>query len=130
MEWDQKYKLGIIWQDFQHEQLFKHIDNLTKAKETGMEKAKFYKTISFIERYTQEHFDLEAKYMEQHRYPKILEHQKEHAKFIEDFRQFKSSCIYEDDKSSKELLLQLSKWVVKHIMKIDKDLAEFLQNRQ
>ncbi|MBU0483465.1 MAG: hemerythrin family protein [Proteobacteria bacterium] len=126
MTWEKKYRLGILWQDFQHEQLINHIETMANAKEKGMEKIEFYETMHFLERYIKEHFALEAQYMKQHNYPKMLEHLKEHKIFIDDYRQFKSNCIYEDAKSPKELMMKLSKWVMKHIMKIDKELADFL----
>lgn len=127
MAWDNKYKLGILWQDVQHEQLVDHLAMMVKAREEGMEDAVYFRTLEFLERYIQDHFSMEAHYMKKYNYPKIYEHLNEHKIFNNDFLSFKHSCDSSDDSDcSKGLMIKLSKWIIKHIMKTDKELTEFL----
>ena len=52
MEWGEDCQHGIIWQDFQHEQLADTINNLLDSVATGNnDKETFYKTIKFIKEY-------------------------------------------------------------------------------
>ncbi|MBU0482627.1 MAG: hemerythrin family protein [Proteobacteria bacterium] len=126
MEWGKDYRLGLIWQDFQHKELIDRMVELEKAIREGADKNDFYGMIGFLGNYINDHFALEEVYMKKYNYPHALEHIKQHRKFSEEFRKFKSGCIYQEKKTSIELFDKLSLWVSTHLQVIDKTLAEFL----
>ncbi len=125
-KWGQEYRLGLIWQDYQHKELIDRMCELDKAIKEGADKNDFYAMISFLGNYIHDHFSLEELYMKKYNYPHALEHIKQHRKFTDEFNKFKSSCIYQENKTSSELIRNLSKWVVGHILVIDKILTAFL----
>ncbi len=129
MAWDNKYKLGILWQDVQHEQLLNHLELMAQAREKGLEEAVYFRTLEFLERYIQDHFSMETQYMKEYNYPKTEEHVNEHEIFENDFLSFKHCCEIGDHNCFKNFMVKLSKWIVSHILKTDKDLADFLKKK-
>ncbi len=63
MTWSDEYKIGLPVIDSQHKRLFKLIDELNEAIETGPEITDVEELLAGLKQYATRHFQLEEKYM-------------------------------------------------------------------
>jgi len=109
----------IIWQDTQHQVLFKLIDQI---KEVPFDPDILVR----LKLYAEHHFSLEETYMEMLEYPGIDSHVEAHDRFREEL-----GAMLETDPSM-HLALQVSlsdflyKWLKLHVLGIDKQLEDFV----
>ncbi len=110
----------LIWQDTQHQTLFRLIEEI--------------KTVPFdpdifqqLRLYTEHHFVIEEEYMKALNYPGLDEHVTAHNRFREEMR----AMIDTDPSISPALQNSLSdflyKWLKLHVLGIDKELEAFIQ---
>ncbi|MDF2631384.1 MAG: hemerythrin, partial [Symbiobacteriaceae bacterium] len=87
--------------------------------------------IDFLGRYVISHFTAEEGLMKQNGYPGLAAHQQLHRAFETDFAELKRE--YESNGSSSLLVIQVQRrvidWLMKHIIREDKRIAEFLRSR-
>lgn len=79
--------------------------------------------------YTVKHFAFEEKLMREHGYPQTEAHPGEHKKLIADVTRFKKRWDAGETAAGAELMAFVAEWLIKHIMKVDKALAESLDGR-
>jgi hemerythrin len=83
------------------------------------------RVIEDLKEYTKYHFQHEEEYMESKGYKRILSQKVAHTDFIEKLDSFDTDNIDENQKESLlELLEFLNNWLVEHIYKKDKLIAE------
>jgi len=83
------------------------------------------RVIEDLKDYTKYHFEHEEEYMESKGYKRILSQKVAHTDFIEKLDSFDTDNIDENQKDSLlELLDFLNNWLVEHIYKKDKLIAE------
>ena len=110
----------LIWQDTQHQTLFRLIEEI--------------KTVPFdpdifqqLRLYTEHHFVIGEEYMKALNYPGLDEHVTAHNRFREEMR----AMIDTDPSISPALQNSLSdflyKWLKLHVLGIDKELEAFIQ---
>jgi hemerythrin len=109
----------IIWQDTQHQALFKLIDQI---KEVPFDP----EVLPRLKLYAEHHFVLEETYMQTLEYPGTDTHIAAHDRFREEL-----AAMLETDPSM-HLALQVSlsdflyKWLKLHVLGIDKELEDFV----
>jgi hemerythrin len=109
----------IIWQDTQHQVLFKLIDQI---KEVPFDPDILVR----LKLYAEHHFSLEETYMEMLEYPYLEAHLEAHDRFREEL-----SAMLETDPSM-HVALQISlsdflyEWLKLHVLGIDKKLEDFV----
>jgi len=109
----------LIWQDAQHQMLFKLIDDIKLEP--------FDRTVvTRLHLYAEHHFCLEEIYMEKLDYPGIAAHIRAHNRFREEL----SSMVETQGNMNKDLQnsisLFLSEWLRLHVLGIDKKLEAFI----
>jgi len=109
----------LLWQDFQHRQLFALIDDIKTAR-IGSE------VFDRLNQYADTHFLLEEEYMESLGYPKITQHIKAHNKF-----RVELSLLAKDKhnmtRNEFPMLAQfLEEWLTRHIFGVDKELEDYI----
>ena len=78
-----------------------------------------------LKEYTRYHFDHEETYMTSIKYKRFLSQKVNHDDFIEKINQYDSDIVDEKQKESLlELLDFLTTWLIEHIYKMDKLIAE------
>ncbi len=123
---EEQFKHGLLWQDYQHSQLLTCIESLNKTRQTKLELTELKKAIVFLEFYVKIHFEMETYYMQELNYPDIFNHQKAHEKFVRMLTSFKSEM--ETIKDSSGIITELCNWVMDHILKTDKKLADYIKD--
>lgn len=109
----------IIWQDAQHRVLFEILD-LVKSSEEGS------KVLFRLRDYTENHFSLEERYMEELDYPGLEAHTQAHNSFRSEINQLLEQGV-EPDAAFRDLIATfLTEWLKRHVFGIDKELEAFI----
>lgn len=111
----------LIWQDTQHQILFKLIDDL-KAEPFDRS------VLDKLCLYAEHHFSLEEAYMAKLSYPGQTEHVLAHDKFRAELKQMLDKPMELNDQIRQSLSLYLTEWLKRHVMGIDKQFEAFVLN--
>jgi hemerythrin len=121
--WYDKFSVNNEEIDNQHKVLF---DIFNRLYESCVEN-QFYLgvelLVSELEYYAKYHFTSEEKYMRDTGYKNIERHIEEHKLFTDKISMLKSAGHINDYEHSKELVIYLWEWILKHIMVEDKKIA-------
>ncbi len=109
----------LIWQDTQHQMLFKLIDDI-KVEPFDQN------VLTRLQLYAEHHFSLEEAYMAELNYPDIDEHIKAHDRFREELEAMVDSAAGMNKAMQDSLSLFLSEWLRLHVLGIDKKLEAFV----
>jgi len=129
--WKNEWVTGNATIDTQHKQLFKAINDLLDACSGGQGRVKLDSTIQFLIDYTNKHFSDEEKIQQQYNYPDAPNHKKLH-------NAFKSMVLGLAQKLRTEgpsiaivakVNSDLGDWLVKHVQREDKKIAEYIRNQ-
>jgi hemerythrin len=129
VRWDDNLATGIKTIDNQHKEIFRRINALLEACKQGKGKETVGDTIDFLESYVVEHFRAEEGIQLKYDYPEYPGHKAMHERFIEDVQKLKEK--FEKEGPTLTTVLETDRmvidWLVKHIKKVDKALAEYLK---
>ena len=109
----------LIWQDTQHQELFRLID---KIKDTGIESDIFIRLYDYAEH----HFSLEEAYMRQSGYPQTEAHIAAHNRFRQELTNMVTQHQEYDEALRESFSTFLSEWLKRHIFGIDKDFESYI----
>ncbi|MDI3326273.1 hemerythrin family protein [Pontibacterium granulatum] len=109
----------VIWQDTQHQQLFRLIDQI---KESNIDNSVFKK----LNDYAEYHFMLEEQYMETLNYPDRDTHKAAHDKFRRELATMLEEHETYDEDLRQSLSLFLREWLKRHVLGTDKKLEQFI----
>ncbi len=124
MLWKDSFRCDIPHIDAQHKGLFDHIDLLGTMQG---DLSRIPVTIDFLAAYTDEHFADEESLHQQTRYPRALEHRRQHQAFVEQIKKLKAG--YEASGQTLATLMEMNHalvaWLTDHILQSDKKFVEF-----
>ncbi len=124
MLWNNQFRCMIPHIDAQHMALFEHIELLGTMHG---DVSRIPMTLDFLETYTSEHFADEESLHEQARYPRALEHRRQHQDFVAKIRQLRGE--YDASGHNLSTLMNMNhaivEWLKKHILHSDKEFANF-----
>ncbi len=109
----------LIWQDTQHQILFKLIDQI---RDVPFDREILVK----LQLYAEHHFSLEEAYMVKLDYPHISEHVEVHDRFREELIAMVEMPLEMDMTLQESLSTFLSEWLKLHVFGIDKDFEAFV----
>ncbi|HKL98765.1 MAG TPA: bacteriohemerythrin [Mobilitalea sp.] len=123
-----EYFTGIDFIDQEHSKLFEIANTAYNLLTDDFIPDKYdyiIEVVNELKDYTKYHFDHEESYMNSVGYKRILSQKVAHNDFIEKLNEYQSDTIDENQKESLlELLEFLTTWLVEHIYKKDKLIAE------
>ncbi|MBF0518901.1 MAG: hemerythrin family protein [Nitrospirae bacterium] len=129
--WDESLSTGVELLDKQHKEIIARINTLLTMTDEEKEQ-ELDKLLRFFGGYVIDHFNAEESYMIKHKYPRYDEHKEEHMKFLKSYSSLKRLF---DKEGATELIItatqnQAVDWLVKHIRHTDRDVADFLRERE
>jgi hemerythrin len=127
IEWTAKLSVGIDSIDEQHKKLVNMINALNDATLTNSSDELLGKIFTGLAAYTQKHFIYEENMFAEYGYPDSEEHKRQHNELIAQVVELKEKFIENPQGTmSADLMLFLKRWITNHIMRTDKEYAEFL----
>ena len=109
----------LIWQDTQHQMLFKLIDRI---KDDPFDRG----ILVELHLYAEHHFSLEEAYMVELDYPGTEVHVKVHDRFREELGSMLDMPLEMNPMLQESLSTFLSEWLKLHVFGIDKQFEEFV----
>jgi len=126
-----EYKTGIDFIDKEHEQLFTIANRAYELLKNEFIPDKYDYIVEVVEElkaYTKYHFEHEEEYMLSKGYKRLLSQKVAHDEFINKIQSYSTEYI---DENQREVLLGLlallNDWLIEHIYKADKLIAEVNQ---
>jgi hemerythrin len=129
VEWSDELATGILWQDFQHAELITHINRLHQAIIAKQAREELWRMLEFLEKYTENHFSMEERYMEVAGDPALREHARAHQQFRDNLSELRESDGTGSQLTAASLCYDLYEWVANHIRTTDKALGRLLQQK-
>lgn len=129
--WDEKLATGIESIDSQHKGIFERAEKfLSFDEKTNISDVK--QALSYLIKYTVNHFADEEDAMMQTGYPNFSKHREEHTYFMNEL--YKLGISIKDKGIGEEtidhLKLLILEWLINHISESDKAFATFLKKAQ
>lgn len=127
--WKDSYDIGVEKIDCQHRQLLAKLNEFFDACSNRQGLQRIEETLGFLKEYTLEHFGSEEQLMEKVHFPELAEHRREHADFIKTVLELEESVKSQGASVLTTIKLNrtLTDWLVTHISKCDKLIAEHMR---
>ena len=109
----------ILWQDVQHQVLFDILDLIDAP---GVSPDIFIR----LQQYTDNHFELEERYMQELDYPGFPEHKRAHDQFRNEIEGLLQPGVVLDEKLGNLVATFLRAWLKRHVFGTDKELEAFI----
>lgn len=109
----------IIWQDVQHQVLFDILDLVGKA---GAGADIVYR----LQHYTDHHFALEERYMQELDYPGFSDHKRAHDQFRREIDSLLQPGVEFDEQLGNLVATYLRAWLQRHVFGSDKELEAYI----
>ena len=131
IKWTQGFSVGIKLVDNQHKELLEKMNNISHAIEHNHSAEAITKTLDFMIKYTDYHFETEEKHMEATVYPSIEYHKKMHKEFVDTLKGMTEDYI--EDGATQQLAesvnVFLFNWLIKHIKGVDGAFGKYLNEK-
>jgi hemerythrin len=124
--WGENLSVHVEKMDQQHKYLIGLINELHSEMAAKPGKADLHSILDGLLHYAEFHFADEEALLLLHHYPALAQQQTEHQNFIESVREFKKNPDKEAAGSELRLDLFLRQWLQHHILQIDMDYGQYL----
>lgn len=127
MLWQNVFMCNIPHIDAQHKALFEQIERIGAMHG---DISRIPETLEFLTSYTTEHFSDEQSLHEQTRYPRALEHRRQHSGFVAKINQLKSEYEHSGHNLTNLMTMNhaLVEWLTDHVMTSDKEFSLFFHD--
>jgi hemerythrin len=127
--WEENMVLGIDIIDKQHKSLVEQMEFLSDALASDKPLQKYEETLQFLDEYTVQHFRDEEQLMVEAGYVGYKRHKALHQDFIVELENMKETLLNgESPRSAAYVIFKvLLAWLVQHIMREDKKMADFVK---
>lgn len=123
--WDDSMTTGVPELDVQHKELLNRFNELVNALARGEGREETGKMLDYLQFYAQWHFGREERCMEEYRCPAAAANKEAHRQFLEKFGQLYQQ--YQDVGVKPQVMhdtfAELEAWIIKHIKRVDTQLA-------
>lgn len=130
MKFDKQLHVGNRLMDREHAVLIEYINTLQKLLDGNSSRQLVGQVLEGLIQYTKTHFYVEEELMYAFRYPDYVNHIQAHEKFKQTMQTLSSEYKQGEADITNELMDFLKDWLVNHIQKVDRKLADFLKGKQ
>lgn len=127
VNWDDSYSVSIQAFDEQHRYLFDLLNRLHAAMKAGKSNAVMGLILNELVHYVGTHFADEEKVMQQHRYPTLDAHRKQHQELAAQVADFEQKYRAGTAPLGLSLMEFLRTWLIRHIRESDRQYSGFLR---
>ncbi len=124
--WRPELATGLDWQDKQHQEILKQLDQLVAAMQINEGASVVKELMDFLQAYATDHFRDEEQYMLEHNCITCVNHKKCHTDFKTHLAEIRA--LYDSQGASTMVVLKLQSWLrdwfVSHITSIDKQMVK------
>lgn len=128
--WSEDLSVGDERIDSQHVEFIDRVNALFKAILAGEGRSEALREITFLHDYAVRHFRMEEWIMEQHHFPDIERHKREHEEFLRNLLIIRKDVKSADDIPSGLVVnvnAKVVNWIVDHVIRSDKTLGEYVR---
>lgn len=129
VKWKDKYSVGVESLDNEHKKILQLLNNFKTAYDYAMSEEYERNALKELLDYTKYHFTTEEQMMEQHGYPELKSHKKEHLEMLEKIHQIEQRYEQVGHEAFEEVSDYLTHWLLQHICHSDKQYTEHLKSR-
>jgi len=127
--WKETYNVNIGIVDSQHRVLVDLINELHQAMMSRSGKEHMGKILGNLISYTESHFKAEEGILLANQYPDFAAHKPEHERFVATIKEYQTKFQKNELGLTIEVMDFLKKWLVEHIMGVDKKYVPYLSAR-
>ncbi|HIJ88942.1 MAG TPA: hemerythrin family protein [Desulfuromonadales bacterium] len=128
LKWSTELELGLDQIDSQHKQLINIINELNIAAEYNQPNSVLLPIVDKLQQYANSHFSAEEDIFTTYSYPGRVEHEAEHATFIDSIKYIRRQCEIIDTPMSTKIRDFLLHWFCTHIKVNDMDYKRFIDS--
>jgi len=129
LEWKASFEVGHPVIDKDHRELVNILNLVMGDMNRDQTGATLTLAFSRLVSYTKKHFATEERLMAQHAYPGAAAHSAQHAELIRSVEASEADLRAGKPMVASKATLFLQSWLLEHIMRTDKKLAEFLLSK-
>ena len=129
INWNENYSVKIAKIDSQHKELIDIINRLFDAMKSGKAREVISQIMIQLQEYTVYHFSTEEYLLQEHCYPLVAQHLKEHDRFVDDLGKLRDKLDAGRLGIGLELMGFLSHWLTGHIRGSDNHYSAFLREK-
>ena len=127
--WKDTYNVNVGIVDSQHRVLVDLINELHQAMMSRSGKEQMGKILANLVSYTESHFKAEEGILLANQYPDLANHKIEHERFVKTIKEYQTKFQKNELGLTIEVMDFLKKWLVEHIMGVDKKYVPHLSAR-
>lgn len=122
--WKPEYSVHVAELDSDHQKLFSILNSVYENIMNSREVECVLPKIGELSAYINCHFSKEEQYMREKEYPGIEDHIAKHREFTRSIEELRIGYHNNDLEVSKELIIVLGEWLLRHVLKEDRKYAE------
>ena len=126
IEWDKTYELGIQAIDDHHRKLIELLNSSYDLLLLSADKAEIQLILYELAEYADYHFDAEERLMNEASYKGLMPHVDKHNSFKDQIAVLMKDYLSSSPNVNTDIILFLSDWLKKHILKDDRKFAVHL----
>ncbi len=129
LQWSSELSVGIDFIDADHQKLMELLTELHALSGPGQDPQLAVAKLDELIDFTQQHFRLEERLMEENDYEDYEEHRQTHELLLQEIGELRQQLAGGERKAGQETMTFLKHWLIRHILESDKDLGGFLERR-
>ena len=129
IKWKDCYETKIVSLDKEHQGLVEQINRLYQAIREQRSEEVMLSIFDDLLDYTKQHFVHEERLLEEHRYPDLEQHRKQHQQLAQEVRAYRQQLESGEMPAAKEVMGFLRNWLLNHIVDCDLKYGSYLESR-
>lgn len=129
ISWKDVYATGIVALDNEHRELVEQINQLGEAIRDRSGGEVLQDVLAVLDQYTGHHFSHEERLMQEYGFPGLDEHRQIHQQLRAKVKEIKQDSDTAPELVAQELYKLLRRWLLEHIVEIDKKYGPYLESR-
>lgn len=129
VEWSPDLSVGIDFMDADHQKLMELVTELHELVQAGQAQSAAVEKLDELVEFTQQHFRLEERLMEENDYDGFEQHREVHELLLQDVADLRQHLEAGEQSAGPEIMVFLKDWLIRHILGSDKDFGGFLERR-